>query len=54
MLFAVCSVDAPAKLLTSPSSFRDLVMQGGAAHHARMLQLANEADAAREAAAAKQ
>jgi hypothetical protein len=41
------SVDAPAKLLTSDSSFRDLVMQGGATHYARMLTLANDADAAR-------
>ena len=42
-------VDAPSKLLSEASLFRQLVLEGGAANLARLQQVAREADAARRA-----
>ena len=39
--------DSPSKLLSEPSSFRQLVLEGGATNLARLQILAREADAAR-------
>jgi ABC-type multidrug transport system ATPase subunit len=44
--------DSPSKLLSEPSSFRQLVLEGGATNLARLQILAREADAARRAARA--